>query len=69
MSDTCLCTNEKPCPPISHTRSEDSISKVIQIFGRYYVHIIIIVEQGTLWENRYKASLIDSEQNRWKMET
>jgi len=35
----------------------------MQMLGRYYVQYIIICYQrtGTLWEGRYKATLIDSE--------
>ena len=42
---------------------EDGISKAIQFLGRYYVQYFNYTYQrsGTLWEGRYKASLIDSE--------
>jgi putative transposase len=42
---------------------EDGISKAIQLLGRYYVQYFNYTYQrsGTLWEGRYKASLIDSE--------
>ena len=42
---------------------KDSISKVIQMLGRYYVQYFNYTYQrtGTLWEGRYKATLIDSE--------
>ena len=42
---------------------KDGISKVIQMLGRYYVQYFNITYQrtGTLWEGRYKATLIDSE--------
>ena len=42
---------------------ENSISKAIQMIGRYYVQYFNhkYHRTGTLWEGRYKASLIDSE--------
>ena len=42
---------------------EGSISKVIQMLGRYYVQYFNFTYErtGTLWEGRYKATLIDSE--------
>ena len=42
---------------------KDGISKVIQMLGRYYVQYFNNTYQrkGTLWEGRYKATLIDSE--------
>lgn len=42
---------------------EDGISKTIQMVGRYYVQYFNYTyrRSGTLWEGRYKASLIDSE--------
>jgi len=42
---------------------EDSISKVMQMLGRYYVQYFnySYKRTGTLWEGRYKASLVDSE--------
>jgi len=42
---------------------KDGISKVIQMLGRYYVQYFNHTYQrtGTLWEGRYKATLIDSE--------
>ena len=41
----------------------DSISKMMQSLGRYYVQYFnyCYKRTGTLWEGRYKASLIDSE--------
>jgi putative transposase len=41
----------------------DGISKMIQMQGRYYVQYFNYTyrRSGTLWEGRYKASLIDSE--------
>jgi putative transposase len=41
----------------------DSISKTMQTLGRYYVQYFNYKYQrtGTLWEGRYKSSLIDSE--------
>ncbi len=42
---------------------EDSIGKSLQMIGRYYVQYFNYTYQrtGTLWEGRYKATLIDSE--------
>lgn len=42
---------------------EDSLSKTMQTLGRYYVQYYNFSYQrsGTLWEGRYKATLIDSE--------
>jgi len=42
---------------------ETSISKMMQTLGRYYVQYFNYKyhRTGTLWEGRYKASLIDSE--------
>jgi putative transposase len=44
-------------------RTVDGISKMIQMQGRYYVQYFNYTyrRSGTLWEGRYKASLIDSE--------
>jgi len=43
--------------------SENGISKVMQYIGRYYVQYFNYhyKRTGTLWEGRYKATLIDSE--------
>lgn len=43
--------------------SEKGISKVMQSMGRYYVQYFNVQYQrtGTLWEGRYKATLLDSE--------
>lgn len=43
--------------------SENGISKAMQMLGRYYVPYFNQAYQrtGTLWEGRYKATLIDSE--------
>ena len=43
--------------------SETSLSKSLQMLGRYYVQYFNYCYQrtGTLWEGRYKATLIDSE--------
>ncbi len=45
-------------------RQETGISKMMQSLGRYYVQYFNYHNKrtGTLWEGRYKASLIDSEQ-------
>lgn len=42
---------------------EEGLSKVMQMLGRYYVQYYNYTYQrtGTLWEGRYKATLIDSE--------
>lgn len=44
-------------------QTEDGLSKVMQMLGRYYVQYYNYTYQrtGTLWEGRYKATLIDSE--------
>jgi len=44
-------------------RREDGISKVMQSVGRYYVQYFNhqYKRTGTLWEGRYKATLLDSE--------
>ncbi len=44
-------------------QTEIGISKAIQMLGRYYVQYFNFTYQrtGTLWEGRYKATLIDSE--------
>jgi len=43
-------------------QTEDGISKLMQSLGRYYVQYINYCydRTGTLWEGRYKATLIDS---------
>jgi putative transposase len=43
--------------------TEDGIGKMMQMLGRYYVQYYNYCYQrtGTLWEGRYKATLIDSE--------
>lgn len=45
-------------------RTEQGLGKVMQMIGRYYVQYFNYSYQrtGTLWEGRYKATLIDSEQ-------
>lgn len=44
-------------------QGEDSLSKTMQMVGRYYVHYFnyCFGRSGTLFEGRYKATLIDSE--------
>ena len=44
--------------------NENSISKVMQSLGRYYVQYFNhqYKRSGTLWEGRYKAALLDSDQ-------
>jgi len=44
-------------------QEENSLSKAMQMLGRYYVQYYNYTYQrtGTLWEGRYKATLIDSE--------
>jgi putative transposase len=41
----------------------DGLSKAMQMIGRYYVQYFNVTNKrtGTLWEGRYKATLIDSE--------
>jgi putative transposase len=41
----------------------NGLSKVMQMIGRYYVQYFNVTNKrtGTLWEGRYKATLIDSE--------
>ena len=43
-------------------QAEHSLSKTLQMLGRYYVQYYNDSYQrtGTLWEGRYKATLIDS---------
>lgn len=45
-------------------QQENSIGKMIQTVGRYYVQYFnhCYHRTGTLWEGRYKATLIDAEQ-------
>ena len=45
------------------TCSDSGMSKVMQYIGRYYVPYFNDQYQrrGTLWEGRYKATLLDSE--------
>lgn len=45
-------------------QSEDSIAKVFQSVGRKYVQYFNITykRSGTLWEGRYRATVVDSEQ-------
>lgn len=42
---------------------EDGLSKAMQLLGRYYVQYFNYCHErtGTLWEGRYKATLVDSE--------
>lgn len=44
-------------------QEEQSLSKALQMLGRYYVQFFNHCYQrtGTLWEGRYKATLIDTE--------
>lgn len=44
--------------------TEDGIGKMMQMLGRYYVQYYNYCYRrtGTLWEGRYRATLIDSEQ-------
>ena len=44
-------------------QTDQGISKVMQMLGRYYVQYFNYTYQrtGTLWEGRYKATLIDTE--------
>lgn len=45
------------------TQAQDGVSKAIQMLGRYYVQYFNYCYQrsGTLWEGRYKSTVIDSE--------
>ena len=56
-----LMTNHIHLLLTPHT--EQGIGKMIQMLGRYYVQYFNHVNNrtGTLWEGRYKATLIDSE--------
>ena len=56
-----LMTNHVHLLITPHT--ENGLSKAIQMLGRYYVQYFNHTYQrtGTLWEGRYKATLIDSE--------
>jgi putative transposase len=56
-----LMTNHIHILATPHT--ENGISKMMQMLGRYYVQYYNYTykRSGTLWEGRYKASLIDSE--------
>ena len=57
-----LMTNHVHLLITPHT--ENGISKVMQTLGRYYVQYFNdqYRRTGTLWEGRYKATLLDSEQ-------
>ncbi len=57
-----LMTNHVHLLVTPHT--ENGIGKMMQMLGRYYVQYFNYSYQrtGTLWEGRYKAALIDSEQ-------
>lgn len=56
-----LMTNHVHLLVTPHT--EDAIGKTMQMLGRYYVQYFnhCYKRTGTLWEGRYKATLIDSE--------
>ncbi len=56
-----LMTNHVHMLITPHT--EDGIGKLMQMIGRYYVQYFNHCNQrtGTLWEGRYKATLIDTE--------
>ena len=55
-----MMTNHVHLLVTPHT--EDGLSKLMQSLGRYYVQYINYYYErtGTLWEGRYKATLIDS---------
>ena len=57
-----LMTNHVHLLVTPHT--EDGMGKMMQMLGRYYVQYFNTRYQrtGTLWEGRYKATLIDTEQ-------
>ncbi len=44
-------------------QKENSVSKALQMIGRYYVQYFNYTYErtGTLWEGRYKATLVDTE--------
>lgn len=48
-------------------READGISRLVQSLGRYYVRYInqTYGRSGTLWEGRYKSTLIDSDCYFW----
>ena len=56
-----LMTNHAPL--LLTPQEEQSLSKTMLMLGRYYVQYYNYSYQhtGTLWEGRYKATLIDSE--------
>lgn len=56
-----LMTNHVHLLVTPHT--EDGLGKMMQMLGRYYVQYFnhTYKRSGTLWEGRYKATLIDSE--------
>ncbi len=56
-----LMTNHVHLLMTLHT--ESGISKAMQMLGRYYVQYFNYTchRTGTLWDGRYKAALIDSE--------
>ena len=57
-----LMTNHVHLLITPHT--EQGLTKVMQMLGRYYVQYFNYTydRSGTLWEGRYKATLLDSEQ-------
>ncbi|MDT8397074.1 MAG: transposase [Pseudomonadales bacterium] len=57
-----LMTNHAHLLVTPHT--EEGIGKMMQMLGRYYVQHFNYCHKrtGTLWEGRYRAALIDSEQ-------
>ena len=57
-----LMTNHVHLLVTPHT--EEGIGKMMQVLGRYYVQYFNhrYKRTGTLWEGRYKATLIDTEQ-------
>ena len=57
-----LMTNHVHLLVTPHT--ENGIGKMMQMLGRYYVQYLnySYKRSGTLWEGRYKATLIDSKQ-------
>jgi len=61
MRCACLCPDDSSCSFLMTPNLEDSISKVMQSLGRRYVQNYndTYSRTGTLWEGRYKATLID----------
>ena len=63
MFDSCLCPDDESYSFGDVLRRGNGLSKVLQSVGRRYVQYFNTTYQrtGTLWEGRYKATVIDSE--------